>query len=74
MNAVNSLITTVDLLARQGGLDPTFHARGIAEAWRKAQDPHWNRLALLSGQPIPNLVVRELVIEALEKRADRGLA
>ncbi len=71
---LSKLLDAADKLVREGGLDPHFHAAAIHDVWTRAKDWHWSRLAVLAAVRPPSAVTRLAFLEALEHRAQRGLA
>jgi hypothetical protein len=68
-STTQSLLKTADLIARQGGLDPHFHALAMLESWRAAKPVHFRQLALNSGLKPIDEVQQRLFLAELERRA-----
>lgn len=66
---LSRLLDAADRTARQGGLDPHFHAAGIADSWKRAKPVHFAQLAVLAAVRPPSEVTRQAFLEALDHRA-----
>jgi hypothetical protein len=66
---IAKLLDAADLEARRGGLDPIFHAAGIAEAWMHASPLHFRQLAILAAVRPPSPFTIAEFMDALNHRA-----
>lgn len=71
---IAALLEAADREVRRGGLDPYIHATSILECWRRANRWHFSRLAVLAAVRPPSAVTVAEFLEALERRAMRGVA
>lgn len=65
---VNHFVDAAERIAQQGQA-AHYHPATLIEVWRHAQPVYWARLAVLAAEEPPDGIIRGLVIDEMERRA-----